>query len=382
MRPVSILTALIVMAVLYLAILERDRLTAFATKKPAAEESQTAADESAVPDADATETAEADPATEETSETRVSVIAVKSTAQTIDSAVLMRGQTEAARQVEVRAETTGQVISDPLRKGTFISQGQLLCEIDIGTREAQLAEAEARLVEAEITSTAASKLAEGGFASETRAAGARASLQSAQAAIKAANREIERLKITAPFEGLLETDAAELGSLLQAGSLCATIIQLDPIKLVGFVPETQVDNVEIGAIAGGRLASGNEITGRVTFISRSADPLTRTFRVEVTVPNPDLKVRDGQTAEIAVASAGADAHLLPQSALTLDNEGTLGVRTVVNGDEAGFVPVTVMRDSLEGIWLTGLPKEVEVIVQGQEYVIEGVPIAVTYQGAM
>lgn len=379
MRPVSILTALIVMAVLYLAILERDRLTAFATKEPAGIESQ-----AAVP----TETATNEPAapvessTSEKTETRVSVIAVKSTAQTIDSAVLMRGQTEAARQVEVRAETTGQVISDPLRKGTFVSQGQMLCEIDIGTREAQLAEAEARLVEAQINNTAASKLAEGGYASETRAAGARATLQSAQAAIKAANREIERLKINAPFEGLMETDAAELGSLLQAGSLCATIIQLDPIKLVGFVPETQVDNVEIGAIAGGRLASGNEITGRVTFISRSADPLTRTFRVEVTVPNPDLKVRDGQTAEIAVSSAGADAHLLPQSALTLDNEGTLGVRTVVNGDEAGFVPVTVMRDSLDGIWLTGLPKEVEVIVQGQEYVIEGVPIAVTYQGAM
>ncbi|MEP2781398.1 MAG: efflux RND transporter periplasmic adaptor subunit [Pseudoruegeria sp.] len=379
MKPVSILTALIVMAVLYLAILERDRLTAFASGGDADTIDTIDGSEDAV---DEIVSESETPEKTDTSAEHVSVIAVKSFAQNIDNAVLMRGQTEAARQVEVRAETTGQVISDPLRKGSFVEQGQLLCEIDIGTREAALAEAEARLLEAEINNTAASKLAEGGFGSETRAAGAKASLQAAQAMMKAANRELDRLKITAPFAGLLETDTAELGSLLQQGSLCATVIHLDTIKLVGFVPETQVDAVEIGAMAGARLASGSEIAGRVTFISRSADSLTRTFRVEVTVPNADLSIRDGQTAEIAVSSAGADAHLLPQSVLTLDDEGTLGVRTVVNGDEAGFIAVTVLRDSLDGIWLTGLPAEAEVIVQGQEYVIDGVPINVTYQEAL
>ncbi|SLN22621.1 Solvent efflux pump periplasmic linker SrpA precursor [Pseudoruegeria aquimaris] len=391
MRPVSILMALTVVGVLYMAILERDRLVAFATGGPVTAQEATTAEagdaaEAAQAEAPAqvqtiaqqAKTAEAEAGTKHPP---ISVVALKSTARTVDNAVLLRGQTEALRQVEVRAETSGQVISEPLRKGTFVEKGQLLCEIDIGTREATLAEAEARLIEAQINYTAASKLAESGYAAETRAASARAALQSAEAAVKAAKKDIERLHVTAPFEGLLESDAAELGSLLQAGGVCATVIQLDPIKLVGFVPETQVDKVELGAMAGARLASGMEITGKVTFISRSADPLTRTFRVEVTVPNPDLRIRDGQTAEIAVAAEGAAAHLLPQSALTLDDEGTLGVRIVEEGDVAGFLPVQVLRDSVDGVWLTGLPETVEVIVSGQEYVVDGVPLKVTYEGA-
>ena len=73
-------------------------------------------------------------------------------------------------------------------------------------------------------------------------------------------------------------------------------------------------------------------------------------------------------------------HLLPQSALTLDDTGALGVRVVSDGQTAQFVPVTVLRDSVEGIWVSGLDDEVSVIVVGQEYVTDGVPVAASYEG--
>ena len=185
----------------------------------------------------------------------------------------------------------------------------------------------------------------------------------------------------APFGGLLEHDTAELGSLLQTGGICATIIQLDPIKLTGFLPETEVGRVETGARAGARLAaSGQQVTGTVSFLSRSADPQTRTFRVEIEVPNSDLAIRDGQTAEILIAAAGAKAHLLPQSSLTLNDDGALGVRTV-EGEMAKFVPVTILRDTAEGVWVTGLTETAQVITIGQDYVIDGVPVEPTVKEA-
>ena len=167
---------------------------------------------------------------------------------------------------------------------------------------------------------------------------------------------------------------------MQPGALCATIIQLDTIKLVGFVPETMVDRVEIGALAGARLSSGAEVTGQVSFISRSADPTTRTFRVDVEVANPDLSIRDGQTAEIAIQSDGQTAHLLPQSALTLDDEGHLGVR-LVRDQKASFAEVSVIRDTTEGIWVSGLEDTADIIVVGQEFVTDGVGVAATYREA-
>lgn len=72
--------------------------------------------------------------------------------------------------------------------------------------------------------------------------------------------------------------------------------------------------------------------------------------------------------------------MLPQSALTLDNDGVLGVRTV-EGEAAGFIPVNVIRDTTDGIWVGGLEDKVEVIVVGQEFVTDGVPVAVTYREA-
>jgi multidrug efflux system membrane fusion protein len=406
MRVFPILTALLVVAILYFVVLERDTMQEFA----GAGQAGAATGDDAPAEAEASGTSIDDNA--------VSVVTMRSDAQTVDSAVILRGRTQAARQVELRAETTGQIISEPSRRGTTVAEGDVLCRLDPGTRlisldetkarlreakvrvpeaEARLAEAEAGLVEAEINDRAASRLSEGGFASETRVAQTTAAVQSARASVQAAKSGVEatksgiqaaetavaaaetelgNLEIRAPFSGILESDAAELGSLMQPGSLCATIIQLETIKLVGYVPETQVDRVAIGSVAGARLSSGTEVVGQVSFISRSADPTTRTFQVDVEIPNPDLKIRDGQTAEILIQSDGQIAHLLPQSSLTLDDEGRLGVR-VVDDNTAMFAPVSVIRDTVEGIWVTDLPESVEVIVVGQEFVTDGVAVVAT-----
>ena len=407
MRIVPILIAILVSALIYTFVFERERLLALLpTPAPAASET-----ESDTPDTDAPSR----------TPDKVGVVAIHSQARAIDSAVILRGRTEADRFVELRAETSGLVISEPLRKGAFVAKGDLLCRLDPAARNANLAEARARLAEAltrvpeaearaqearaqlaeaEINANAAENLERDGFASQTRVAAtraevssarasvqsassgleaARAGIESARAAISAAESEIARLEITAPFEGVLETDTAEIGSLLQPGALCATVLQLDPIALVGFVSEMQVGRVQRGAMATARLASGQTVEGRVTFLSRAADNTTRTFRVEIKVPNPDLTLRDGETAEIMISAEGKTAHLLPQSALTLDDEGTLGVRLVDGESRALFAPITLLRDTPQGVWMTGLPDSADVIVIGQEYVTDGVPVRPAFQ---
>ncbi|SHI87328.1 efflux RND transporter periplasmic adaptor subunit [Wenxinia saemankumensis] len=454
MRLLPILTAILVSALLYFLVIDRETLWSFVGRAPAAA-AELPEDEIAPP---AERTAE-------TGREAVRVVAMSSTAQPIDSAVILRGRTEAARMVEVRAETSGQVVSEPLRRGAIVEAGDTLCELDPGTRAASLQEARARLVEAEarlpeaesqipaaeaalaeararrsegdarvaeararlseaeINLNAQRRLAEGGYTSDTQVAGAeaafesaragvtaaeasidgiesgiasaeagiegataavegvRAQIESARAAVASAEQEIGKLTITAPFGGLLETDTAELGALLQPGTACATVIRLDEVKLVGFVSEMDVSRIDVGSPLRATLASGRTVEGRVTFLSRSSDETTRTFRLEATVPNPDLSIRDGETAEMLVAAEGREAHLLPQSALTLDDDGRLGIRTVAEGDLVGFQAVELLRDTPQGVWVAGLPEEVDVIVVGQEYVVPGVAVDPTYREA-
>lgn len=434
MRLFSIFAAIIVGALIYGFVLERDQIAALFAADSASE---------AVADSEETPT-EGKP-----DATKVRVVAVRSTARRVDTSVVVRGQTEADRQVELLAQTTGQVISDPLKKGAFVEQDEILCRLDPGTRDANLAEAVARLAEAraqvpsaeaqvpsaqaaveeararvleanarlreaQINSNAASRLSEEGFASQTRVAqteaevegaraqivsaeaglkaaqsglesaaagieAARAGVESAQASVASAKKEIDNLTISAPFSGLLESDTAELGSLLQTGGLCATVIRLDPMVLVGFVPETQVNLVERGASAVAELSSRDQVAGEVVFVSRAADETTRTFRVEVEVPNPDYLLRDGQTAEIRIEAEGKEAHLLPQSALTLNDDGMLGVRVVTQTSQAEFVPVRLLRDTPTGVLITGLPDAADVIIIGQDFVGDGVPVEPSFQ---
>lgn len=308
----------------------------------------------------------------------VSVLVQKSTAQTVTSGIVLRGQTEAFRQIVVLAETFGKVISKPLRKGTLVTEGQLLCELEVGTKSAALSEAKARFEEAKAINKGAQGLVDKGILSQTAAFTREAALESAQANLQRAERELEDLKITAPFSGLLESDTAEFGSFMRQGSACATVLQLDPMKLVGNATEQQVAGVTVGANANARLLSGREVRGKVTFVSRRADSITKTFRVEVTVPNGDDNLRDGSTADIFIALSGEKGHLLPQSALTLNGDGIMGIRAVEDG-KAKFIPVAVIRDSAKGMWVSGLPAKVDIIVVGQEYVTNGRAVAVTYK---
>jgi multidrug efflux system membrane fusion protein len=309
-----------------------------------------------------------------------SVVTIRSQARPIESAIVMRGRTEAARRVEARAETTGPVVSQPLRRGATVAAGEVLCRIDPGSRPAALEEAEARLLEAQANERASATLAERGFGAETAAIANRAALQAAQALVEQARLELGRLEVRAPFAGLIEDDTAEFGALLQPGDVCATVLALDPIKLIGFVPETVVGQVETGAAALAQLQSGEVVAGAVTFVARAADPDTRTFLVEAEAPNPDAAVRAGVTAEIRIDAEGALGHLVPQSALTLDDAGRLGVRAVVDG-LARFMPVRAIRDDPAGFWVADLPEAVEIIVVGQDFVVDGDPVAATLREA-
>ena len=133
MRLIPLLTAVLVTLALCALVFERDSLLAFARGDDATE------------DLDAAEGG----AVTEDSGPIIGVLVQQSKAQIIDSAVILRGETQADREVEVRSETTAIVISSPVRKGTYVQAGDTLCQLDPGIREASLAEMQARLAEAE-----------------------------------------------------------------------------------------------------------------------------------------------------------------------------------------------------------------------------------------
>ncbi|MEL6979197.1 MAG: efflux RND transporter periplasmic adaptor subunit [Pseudomonadota bacterium] len=286
----------------------------------------------------------------------------------------LRGVTEAARRVDVAAETEGRIVSEPLRKGASVAAGALLCEIEAADRPSRLAEAKARLLEAEAAAAASAALAQKGFSAELTRARDAAALEAAKAAVALAELSLSRTRIEAPFAGRLETDAAERDSRLGMGEICATVIDLDPIHFVGFASEAEIGALKLGQTVRAVMADGRAVESKISFVGRSADARTRTFRVEATAANPADQaggpVRDGASVTLTIATGAAAAHRAPRSVLVLNDAGALGVMTAQDG-RAKFYEATILSDEGGVVALGGLPETAEIITAGQYYVSDG-----------
>lgn len=301
----------------------------------------------------------------------VSVQVSRSLATPQARTIVLRGRTEADHVVEVRAETHGRVVKTPAEKGTVLRAGDLLATIDSSDRAARLAEAKALLQQRKAESEAAKRLAEKGFAPKLNLAELAANLALAQAQVAAMEVEISHLSIKSPIEGVLDERAIEVGSYLQVADPVATIIDLDPIVLVGYATERDVGQLEVGGAAQARLLDGREVAGKLRFISSRAEQETRTFRIEVEVPNTDYAIRSGLSAELVIPVDAVPAHRISPAILTLGPSGEVGVKLVDESSTVRFTPIQILREGADGLWITGLAEEARLIVVGQDFVLDG-----------
>ncbi|POF28829.1 efflux RND transporter periplasmic adaptor subunit [Roseibium marinum] len=293
------------------------------------------------------------------------------TAKDRQAVLEVRGRTEAEAKVAVRTVTTDNVLERPAREGSRVSAGDILCVLDRGTREASVLEAKAVLAQAKLDHDAATQLNSKGFTAETRVAAALAQLDAASARLKEAELELQRTVIKSPIDGVIESPMAEVGAHLEKGDICATVIDSDPMIAIGQVSELDISHVSIDMPATVKLVTGETLEGKVRYISPSANPDTKTFRIEVELPNPEGKARDGVTAVTMLSLPAEKAHLISPAILTLNDAGQVGIRAVDENNKTVFYPVKVLDGEQDGMWLGGLPDEVIAITVGQEYVSDG-----------
>lgn len=296
--------------------------------------------------------------------------------------VVARGRTAAIRTVDIKAEVNARVVEIPVQKGARVREGDVLLRLSTDDRQARLDEAKALLRQRELEFNANRQLNEKGFRPDTKVAESAAQLDAARARVKLMEVELARLVIRAPFAGVIETRAVEVGSYVAPGSPLLTLVDEDPFLVIGQVSERDVQHLAKDKPVIVRLAeTGAVLEGRVRFIASTADQQTRTFRIEAQVPNPERQLRDGLTAEIRIPYDNAPAHFLTPAVLSLNNQGRLGVRTLEGDDTVRFMPVEIVGETTTGVWVAGLPAEVTVITVGQENVVDGQKVKAVVEGS-
>lgn len=290
--------------------------------------------------------------------------------------VVVRGRTQATRSVIVRSETAGVVAAAPVLQGSTVQAGQVLCRLSVDARQAALDQARAALKSMQLQQQGSVELASRGFRSQTQVLQTQASLDAATAAVRQGEIALAQVNIKAPFAGVFDHRDAEVGTYLSPGQSCGTMIELNPLLVVGDVPETQAASLKVGAPATAKLVSGQVLNGRIRYVAHDADPQTRTYHLEVAIANPRLDVRSGLSAELHIGAGSGPAHLMPVSVMVLDSAGRQGVRYVLPDDRVAFAPVTVVEETAAGVWVTGLSGPVRLIVVGQSFVADGQKVRV------
>lgn len=305
------------------------------------------------------------------------------TAQAMPIEVPLRGRTEAKSVVTVVAQTSGVVQTVAVAKGQTVAPGDLLCTLDQGARKIAVDQAQASLDQAQTAFDTNKSLRDKGLAAANTALAAEAALKGAQAQLENAKLELGRTEIRTEVAGVVQDPMAIVGNMLGAGQPCATVVELNPMLFKASVPESRMAYAKLGLPAKVTTVTGVTVDGMVTYIAATADEATRSFPVEIQIPNDDGKILDGITATAVVNVGTSPVHILPQSVLTLDDDGVLGIRTVEGGNKVAFHAVNIVKDTRDGIWVVGLPFKINVITVGQEYVQPGQIVdAKTADGAL
>ena len=315
---------------------------------------------------------EAEEETAEDNAPRVVTVAVmNSMAKVVDLVLTAEGQSTPDRSAIVRAEAGGQVISVLVSRGDLVVAGQELGRIDGETIEAQLEQARASLVQATRDLENAEALQQRGVGTQDRVTQARAAKAAADAAETQALELLDNTIIRAPFAGRLNDMTLDVGEFVNPGDMVAEVLDNDPLAIVVQVPQQALARLVKGQPANVSFITGQDRAGTVGFIGNNADSQTRTFRVELMVDNPDSEMPAGLSARVAIPTGQARGHFISPAILSLGTDGSLGIKMVDAENRVTFSQIEIVRAQTDGIWVTGLPEEANVITVGQGFVNEG-----------
>ena len=281
------------------------------------------------------------------------------------------GRSEADRRTVLTVRANGTVTQINVRRGSRIKEGDVVAVLSDEAREANVNQASARVEQRRKEYEARLPLVAQGVMPRLNLAQYEADLKNAEAGLAAAEAERERGLVLAPIDGVITDLPVEIGQAMQPGGAIAEIVALDPMLVVIDVSERRIGGIKTGDLAQVRLANGVEGKGEVRFVSSRAATQTRTYRVDLSIANKDGMIPDGITAEVALKLAAVPASRIPRSALTFAADGQLGVRLVDAASVVQFMPVALVEDEGQFIWVSGLSDRANLIVQGQDFVKEG-----------
>lgn len=294
-----------------------------------------------------------------------------SSAETIPQYVYSQGVALPFRTNDVVTDISSHVETIEIQQGDEVEAGETIAHLRPEARTSRLESARRRVEQLETDVDAIRRLVTQGFATESRLRELESQLSDARATLADVREQIEDTAVKSPIFGIVSDLYVNENQSLPAGTAIARIVNNAPLRIMLNVSQREVGAIERGDPAVISFAVDDLASGRVCFVAPAADPETRTFRVEIRVPNSDRSIPANISAEARLRTGEEKAHFVSPAVLTLDDAGRLGLKSVTKDRTVEFIPVRIIRGGRDGFWVTGPPDEFQLISRGQGFVRAG-----------
>lgn len=253
-------------------------------------------------------------------ETIVSVYEVKT--EPAVERVAAVGSGRAREQVTLTTRVAGVISDVSFEGGNKVEAGQVVVKLASEPEAIAVETAEAQRAQAFDAVERYKQLNEAAVSRVARAE-AETALKVADATLRRAREDLDRMTIKAPFAGIIGLTNLQTGDYLAVGNPIATLDDRSSILIEFTVPEAVAPSIKIGMPMRASLATrpGEVFQGKVAAVGTRIDPVTRTLSVRGEIPNPDLSLIPGSTFSVSVQLTGEKSPVVPGLAIQWDRAG-------------------------------------------------------------
>lgn len=323
-------------------------------------------------------------------ETQVKTVNVETTTlQPTDFASYLRlvGTVEAANDVRLSAEASGQILRYAVDEGSTVKQGELIAKIDDSQLKKNQARLDAQTKQAKEMYQRQKRLWEqDSIGSEIDYLNAKYQYQQSNAALEAINVQISKTNVRAPFDAIVEDIITEAGEMVNPGMPIVRLIASNYIKVTAGVPARYADVVSVGDSAQiwFDTQSSDTLRGSIMFVGNAIDQQARTFRIEIAMPNHNRQYKIGMIANLKLRTVRRPQSLVISKEFVYRNHDQYVVYIVGKDQEGHLVarqqPIEMGPSYANNVVVAnGLQPTDRLITVGSSYLNDGTRIQIVDQ---
>lgn len=285
------------------------------------------------------------------------------------------GTVKARNQIKIIGEEGGLLKTVRKDKGSYARSGDTLAVLENRVLEASFKEAKAGLQQAELNHKSSKVLFSKKAISENEFLASQYTMDRARAAYDFARARYEKLFIVAPISGRVNDRYYDFGAYIMPMTPVFELIDNGKVKVEAGVAERFISDIGMNTPVTLTFDAYRDVSirSRVSFVSRSIDPISRTFKIEIDLDNSDQKLAPEMIANLKLLrKAFKNKIVIPIDALLNTETG----RTVFINDNntAREVNIDVMAIHEDSVLVDGLLPDQELVVLGQQDLSDGAAI--------